>query len=68
MEKQKRKISKFDRKVWRRNALLGTKEWMEETPEERRKARERREYSAWGFKGHSPHTKDIRHVHVRAHR
>lgn len=67
MEKTKRKLTKLDRKIQRRNALLGTKKWMEESPEVRHEAHEREEPTRWGFRGKSPHTEDIRHVHVHEH-
>ena len=67
MEKEKRKISKLDRKIWRKSALLGTKKWMGEPEQERHNARAREERTEWNFRGRSPRTEDIRHVHVHEH-
>ena len=46
---EKRKVSKEDRLIWRRNALIGTKEWKDMSPEEREKEKHREEYTEWGF-------------------
>ena len=60
VQKQKRHATRRDRKVWRRNALLGTKKWVEES--ERRRERQRaRERYGWGFQGKSPRTRPRRH-------
>lgn len=69
---QKRKLSRYDRKVYRRNALLGTKEWMKESRKRREVERKRKDYG-WGFEGRSPRTKPREHhehyvhSHIRHH-
>ena len=57
---EKRRITKEDRKVWHKNALLGTKTWENMSSEERKRKRHRKRYSEWGFEEHSPHTKERR--------
>ena len=64
---EKRKVSKEDRLIWRRNALIGTKKWKDMSPEEREKEKHREKYSEWGFEGRSPKTKERKHIHVKEH-
>ena len=52
----RRKITKKDRKAFRKNALKGTRKW-EKTPIGARRAERARKKHGWGFEGKSPHTK-----------
>jgi len=53
---RKRKITQKDRKIFRQNALGGTKKWMK-TPTRVRRAERARRAHGWGFEGKSPHTR-----------
>jgi len=52
----KRKITKKDRKIWRQNALEGTKKWGR-MPTRVRRTKMKRRTHGWGFEGRSPHTR-----------
>lgn len=58
---QKRKATRRDRKVWRRNALKGTRKWDYEKKATRERQRKRKDYG-WGFEGKSPRTHKRRHA------
>jgi hypothetical protein len=55
-DKTKRKITKRDREIWRKNALKGTKKWDNMSHPKRVKKIHRPTHS-WGFSGKSPNTR-----------
>lgn len=59
-KERERKITKRDRKTFRKNALEGTKKW-EKTPTGARKAERVRQSHGWGFGGKSPDTEPRRY-------
>lgn len=67
-ERRKPKLTKKDRKIFRKNAKIGLREWEDMTPAQRQSAlRKRRESRkpSWGFSGKSPNTVNRRRRPVR---
>ena len=60
-------ITELDRKIWRRNALMGAKKWMEEPHKKRKAAFSRKRYTDWQFVGKSPNTKNVKHTKIHSH-
>jgi hypothetical protein len=63
MRRVRKKITQKDRKIWRRNALKGTRKWQRMSHKQRLRRIRASQWvgHGWGFSGKSPHTRPRRY-------